>query len=287
MMPLRSDRLPLAPLLFLAILSLSAPIASAQDEPAVTGDGEAEPVEQRDTVVLLHGLGSSSDVWDEVVPFLAGTYRVFTYEMPGHGETATIPSPVLDEVTTHFASFLDLYDIENPYLVGHAMGGMVALRYAFAHPGDIRRVLVLDTAPKQLATQEEKEAVTRQLMDDYDRFVAGRFLNMSRIPDVTDRIVDQALRTDSATLVTLLMSSFDFDLSEELPRQAVPILVVGSELFFPDPDHAHDTLYAMGYDNARTIAFKRLDGCGHYAMLEMPTYLASIILAYFSDVHGH
>ena len=66
----------------------------------------------------------------------------------------------------------------------------------------------------------------------------------------------------------------------ELKRQSVPILVIGSDAFFPDPDHVKETLDQMGYADARTISFKTLPQVGHFAMLEQPSYLASVIIAY-------
>ena len=53
---------------------------------------------------------------------------------------------------------------------------------------------------------------------------------------ISEIIVDQALKTDSVTFTTLLLSSFDFDVSDQLYSLPVPMLVVGSELMFPAKD---------------------------------------------------
>jgi pimeloyl-ACP methyl ester carboxylesterase len=230
-------------------------------------------------IVLVHGLGSSAAVWDELVPYLQGC-EVWTYELPGHGSSPPLPGLTLSTAVEDLARFIAEHDIVYPSLVGHAMGGVIAMRYALDHPRDVKRLVVIDAAPKQLATPEQKMQITDGLTKDYDRFVARMFLNMSPRKDVTERVLDQALRTDSASFITLLMSSFDFDLTADLPGLTPPLLVIGSQLFFPDKDNVRSELDRMGFLLAPTINFKRLADIGHFPMLEQPAYLASIIRAF-------
>ena len=230
-------------------------------------------------LVLVHGLGSSAAVWDEVVPYLRSC-EVWTYELPGHGATPPQSGLTLAAAAEDLGRFIAENDILQPSLVGHAMGGLIAMRHALDHQDEVKRLIIIDAAPRQLATPDQKLRITDGLTRDYDRFVASLYLSMSPHEEITDRLVDQALRTDSASFITLLMSSFDFDMTEELSRQIVPILVIGSALFFPDAQTVRPTLDRMGYMQARTVAFKRMGETGHFPMLERPAYLASVIQAY-------
>jgi pimeloyl-ACP methyl ester carboxylesterase len=270
--------------IWMAGLLLITPLADAVAGPAEEVERELEGRGERE-IVLVHGLGSSAEVWDGVLPYLRGSHKVWVYELPGHGHTQPVRGATIDNLATDLGRFLQESDVAYPVLVGHGMGGLICMRYTFDNPADVRRLIVIDAAPKQLASDEQKSAISRQILEDYDQFVAIRYLNMSPYPDITDRIVDQALKTDSVTFVSLLMSSFDFDVTEELSRQAVPILVVGSHMFFPDPENAMAHLDAMGYAEARTISFKHVSHTGHFIMLERPVYLASIILAYCISRH--
>lgn len=246
--------------------------AAAQTDQLQPGRGERE-------IIFIHGLGSHAGVWDEVTP-LFSAFRVYTYEIPGHGTTPPLPGLTIDKTAADLGQYIEEHDIVYPVLVGHGMGGLIAMRYTFDHPADVRRLIVIDAAPVQLASAEQKAKVAQQLIENYDRFVASRYIEMSPYEQVADEIVDQALRTDSVSFINLLTSSFDFDLTDELPRQSVPILVIGSAFLFPDPETARQTLDAIGYHTARTISFKRLDKIGHYPMLEQPVYLASVIMAF-------
>ena len=250
----------------------------------VTGfGGSAVAQEQADPdyeIVLIHGLGGSAEIWDAVIPYLEETFRVWTFELGGHGRTQPSEHPSIVEEADRLRQFMNAEEINYPTLVGHGLGGMIALRYAIDFPADVHRLILIDTAPKQLASEEEKEAVARQLVEDYDQFVAARFLNMSPMKDVTDRILDIALRTDSASFISLLMSSFEFDVTGDLYRLPVPMLIMGSQLMFPDESSTTGLLELYGFGEARSLSFKRMPGTGHYMMLEKPVTTSSVLLSF-------
>jgi pimeloyl-ACP methyl ester carboxylesterase len=255
----------------------AAPPARGQDDDVAPGLREGRGERE---IVLIHGLGASAAVWDEVKPYLMGSMAVWTYELHGHGETQPMADPSVAREAEALAAFLRERDIVYPTLVGHGLGGMVAMRYTFDHPAVVYRLVVIDAAPRQLATEEEKRFVALSLLQDYDRFVAARYASYSPRDDISRRIVDMALKTHEATFIALLMSSFDFDLTDEMARQAVPILVLGSEMLFPAGSDTRTVLDQLGYGQARTVAFKRVAGAGHYVMLERPVHTASVLLAF-------
>ncbi|NCQ34464.1 alpha/beta hydrolase [bacterium] len=237
------------------------------------GQGEFE-------MVLIHGLGGNDTIWDEVAPYLMGTFNVFRFELAGHGQTQPIKNPSIAAEVKRLEQFIADNGVEYPTIVGHGLGGMIALQYALAHPADVHRLIVMDAAPHQLISAAEKSHVADLLMTDYDRFVASRYLQMSDNAAVTDEVVDMALRTDSATFISLLLSSFDFDVTERLDTLSVPLLIIGSEYMFPDPDLSRKVLVDLGWDNTRSLTFKRIEHAGYYMMLDRPVYTASVLLAF-------
>lgn len=248
--------------------------AQAEDqETVVEGRGEYE-------MVLIHGLGSSNDIWDGVAPYLMNTFKIFRFELSGHGQTLPIDDPTIAKEVERLSDFLLEQDILYPTLVGHGLGGMVALSFALDHPADIHRLILMDSAPRQLIDDAGKVAVTKQMLDDYDRFVAERYLNMSPDPDITEQVLDRALRTDSASFISLLMSSFDYDETTRLRGLSVPMLIIGSELMFPQADRNQEILDQIGFDAAPSLSFKRMGKTGHFMMLERPVYIASVLLAF-------
>ncbi len=263
------------PILALVLCLIGAGVVCAQPAPPqeIEGRGEME-------LVLIHGLGSSATVWDRIEPFLQGSFRVHRFELSGHGNTPTVPQATIADEVERLDEFLNDGDIILPILVGHGMGGMIALTYALDHPADVKRLVLMDTAPRQLVSQEMKAKITQEMLDDYDRFVASRYLAMSPDKEVTDEIVDQALRTDSASFISLLMSSFDYDETPRLRGLSVPTLVIGSDMMFPTAERSRAVLDAIGFASAPSLSFKRMARTGHFMMLEQPVYLASVIVAY-------
>ncbi|RKZ14832.1 hypothetical protein DRQ50_08350 [bacterium] len=258
----------------LMVLLLTAGFAGAQDDlPIFSADHDFE-------IVLIHDLGSRASVWDETTPFLMGTFDVHTFELTGHGTTQPVRSTSIDLEARRLDAFLDEQDIEYPTLVGHGLGGMIALRYTLDHPARIHRLVLVDSAPRQLATDEQKQETLKQLATNYGPTVAERFLNMSPNPDITDMLVDTALRTDSASYINLLKSTFDYDVTDELPGMSVPLFIVGSEMMFPSGENSQAILHGVGFGKARSLSFKHIAMSGHFIMIERPVYLASVLLAF-------
>ena len=228
-------------------------------------------------LVLIHGLGADRTVWERITPYLKNQFDLHVYELHGHGQTPALENPSLENEVAALRTWIEEQGLYYPTLVGHGLGGMIAMRYTFDHPADVKRLVVIDSAPKQLATAEQKDDIARRLLEDYDRFVASRYVSISPDETVNDRAVDMALRTDSATFASLLLDSFDWDVSDEISNQSVPMLVVGSQSFLPDAGYERQYLTMYGFADARALAFKRLEGTGHYCMLEKPTYLGSVI----------
>jgi pimeloyl-ACP methyl ester carboxylesterase len=251
--------------------------APGEDEPAwIEGRGENE-------LILIHGLGANVDVWRDLRPYLVNTFQLHEYELHGHGRTPPLPDATIETEAAALRRWIEDRGLLYPSLVGHGLGGMVAMQYAFDHPREVQRLVVIDTAPRQLAAPELKTRVAEALLEDYDRFVASRYIDTSGDPEINELAVDMALRTDSATFASLLLSSFDWDLSDELPRQSVPMLVVGSEFFLPQEGYERAFLEQYGFGKARALSFKRLAHTGHYCMLEKPALLASVILVYITQ----
>ncbi len=263
-------------LLLLGLILFSATTAASQESELLEGRGEFE-------MVLIHGLGSNNEVWDLIKPYLSGTFKVAVFELSGHGKTQPISDPTISKEVARLEQFIKDTGFAYPTLVGHGMGGMIALEYTLDHPVDVHRLIMMDSGPVQLASIDQKNDVAQQLLNNYDRFVAGRYSAMSPMPDITDQVVDAALKTDSASFISLLMSSFDYDKTQQLGSLTVPLLVVGSELLFPNPSQTKAILSQIGFSYARALSFKRIGKTGHFMMLERPVYTASVLLAFAVD----
>jgi pimeloyl-ACP methyl ester carboxylesterase len=112
---------------------------------AIREEGRGEPL------VLVHGAGTSSAIWRRTMPSLATRRRVIAPDLPGYGGSpAAGPGFALQQVTDHLVAGLEDAGVRGPYdLVGHSMGGAIAILLAARHPERVRRLVLV--APAGLA----------------------------------------------------------------------------------------------------------------------------------------
>jgi pimeloyl-ACP methyl ester carboxylesterase len=101
-------------------------------------------------LVLAHGFTASLDMWADQVPSLAKKYRVVTYDIRGHGASeapADLDQYDLWTCAEDQRALMDYLDIDEAYVGGLSMGGMIAMRFALKYPQRVRALLLCDTGP--------------------------------------------------------------------------------------------------------------------------------------------
>ncbi|WP_309133409.1 alpha/beta fold hydrolase [Cellulomonas sp.] len=119
------------------------------DVPAVTLSYALHGPADAPVVVLLHGMGAASDrsSWDRVVPLLAGDHRLVVPDLRGHGASPRPGSYALAEMADDVARLLDRLGVAGATVVGHSMGGVVAVVLAQARPDLVSALVVEDSSP--------------------------------------------------------------------------------------------------------------------------------------------
>jgi pimeloyl-ACP methyl ester carboxylesterase len=99
-------------------------------------------------IVILHGLLGSSRNWQTVGADLAGAGRVAALDLRNHGRSPHAPEMTCAAMADDVIAWLDAQRIERAVLLGHSLGGKVAMLLACRHPARVARLLVVDIAPK-------------------------------------------------------------------------------------------------------------------------------------------
>ena len=106
-----------------------------------------------DALLLLHGFtGSKLDFHDQLQWF-TDRHRVLVPDQRGHGESSNpgrSDAYSLDILADDLGGFLDALDVQRVHLLGHSMGGMVALRFALRYPRRLASLILMDTAAEPL-----------------------------------------------------------------------------------------------------------------------------------------
>ncbi len=127
------------------------------------GDPSAPPL------VLVHGGRDQMRSWDRVAARLAKTYRVIAFDLRGHGQSDWVSDGgygVMDHVYD-LTSLVDLLELERFTLVGHSLGGNIALRFAGMFPERIEKLVAIEglgPSPKMLV-ERQSQPLTERLRD--------------------------------------------------------------------------------------------------------------------------
>lgn len=118
--------------------------------------------------VLVHGFtGAKLDFRDQLSWF-GGERRVLAPDQRGHGESSNERPYTLDQLAADLLGFLDAMDLARVHLLGHSMGGMVAMRAALASPHRIESLVLMDTAAEPLAMfpAKARQAMAAKVLAD-------------------------------------------------------------------------------------------------------------------------
>jgi pimeloyl-ACP methyl ester carboxylesterase len=112
--------------------------------------GEGSPI------VILHGLFGSSDNWLSIAKVLSETHKVYTVDQRNHGQ-----SPHSDEfnypmMADDLKGFIEEHQIVNPIIIGHSMGGKVAMQFAVNNPAMLEKLIIVDIGPKAYPVHHDR-----------------------------------------------------------------------------------------------------------------------------------
>lgn len=138
-------------------------------------------------LVVLHGLLGSSRNWQGAGRDLATARRVWALDLRNHGQSPQAEPMDYDVMVEDVIGWLDQHGIEAVELMGHSLGGKVAMALACRHPQRARRLIVVDIAPKDYLSRAHRAefAAMHELRLDHLRSRAEAELRMeTRVPDL-------------------------------------------------------------------------------------------------------
>ncbi|MBR2961496.1 MAG: alpha/beta hydrolase [Alistipes sp.] len=188
-------------------------------------------------VVLLHGYLENMLVWEEFASLLYQKVRVVTLDLPGHG-ISEVKGDVhtMDYLADTVVAMLDALNIERAVLVGHSMGGYVALAAAERHPERLAGLVLLSSTPN--ADSEEKRenrrreiAIVREGKKDMLARMAPAMGfatdNRKRFADEIEDLTEIVRLTEDSGIVALLGGMIERrDQNEMLHNLALPQLFI-------------------------------------------------------------
>ncbi|MEU2063164.1 4-carboxymuconolactone decarboxylase [Streptomyces sp. NPDC013455] len=235
-------------------------------------------------LVLGPSLGTTWHMWDRQVPELAKQWRVYRFDLPGHGGAPAHPAVSVAELTTRLLATLDALGVQRFGYAGCALGGAIGIELALRRPERLASLAVVAASPRFGTADEfrQRGVVVRTnglepiARTAPDRWFTGGFAAAQ--PAITEWAVQMVRTTDPGCYIAACEALAAFDVRSELGRVGVPTLVlVGSDDQVTGPAEAR-TLVA-GIPDARLAV---VPGASHLVPVEQPAAVTDLLVHHFS-----
>ena len=237
------------------------------------------------TLVLVHGLGASTQVWRKVVGPLSENFRVIRYDLRGLGQSATPEPPYTwAKVVADLDALLDALELENVTLVGHSLGGALSLSYAGDNPPRVGAVIAVGAPGLQVPEGKERILANAELAEREGMAPVAERHAQAGMPQA----YQEAHPEERAAYVAMIGGSDprgyaaharlvgDVDVMAALPRIRVPALVIQGELDVVVPMEGVQRA-AAEIPDAKLVV---LEGIGHIVPTEAPEALVEQIRSF-------
>lgn len=224
-------------------------------------------------VILIPGLAASSDVWQGTVTAVPG-YRYHILQVAGFAGApvrGNASGKVVSGVADEIARYIVAKGLNRPVLVGHSMGGTIALMVASRRPGLIGKVMVVDITPQPAGFVGSTASGVRELADTLHGLASmpgGRRLIESAM-QMFGGVPAADRRSDTDVVARATHELALTDLTDDLRRIRAPLTVVYA-VPAPDQRAVVQASYEAAYRGKRDAKLIRVDGSGHMIMYDQP-----------------
>lgn len=228
-------------------------------------------------MVLLHGAGGSRLNWPGELRRLPGA-MVYTLDLPGHGRSSGQARDTIEGYAEDVVAFLDAAGIDQAVIVGHSMGGAIALTLALKHTSRVAGLALIATG----ARLRVAPAILEQIRSDFEGTldtITGYAWSPEAPPALTELGRQRLREAGPDVLLGDLTACDHFDVMERLGGIDVPTLVIAGFA-----DRLTPVKYARYL--AERISGAQLaivEGAGHMVMLEQPAEVAKVIQHFLKE----
>ncbi|MFH0515683.1 alpha/beta fold hydrolase [Streptomyces sp. M41] len=239
-----------------------------------------------DAPVLILGpsLGTTWHMWDRQIPELTQQWRVFRFDLPGHGGAPAYPAGSVGDLAERLLATLDGLGVQRFGYAGCALGGALGIELALRYPERIASLALIAASPRFGTADEFRQRgviVRTNGLDPIARTSPDRWFTTgfaAAQPAITEWAVQMVRTTDPGCYIAACEALASFDVRPRLAGVAVPTLVlVGSDDQVTGPAEAR-TLVA-GIPDARLAV---VPGASHLVPVEQPAAVTDLLVRHFS-----
>ncbi len=240
-------------------------------------------------IILLHGFCENHHIWDNITTRLSSKYRPLAIDLPGFGLSDPLPEKCnsLDDVADAIAEVLSKQNLGRAFVVGHSLGGYVALALVDLYPNLFQGVALVnsttysDSVDKKRTRDKVIAFISRQGVAPFvNQFVEGIFYQKDNFPEAFNTVKSMGISCTQEVLVRYTAMMRDRpDRTFLLEKPVPPVMVIAGK---------EDDIIPVGQSREMLDYLPEergvlLECCGHMAMYEQPEELYNSLIGFMDQ----
>lgn len=251
---------------------------------AYTDEGDGDK-----TLLFVHGLSSNLDSWKKNIKGLRSDFRTISIDLPGYGKSSRSKTDYsLAEYAGMLIDVVDQLNLKNVILVGHSMGGQIAMHSVIENPDAFEKLILIapagiETFTGQEATIMKTSYTPAMVVNTSDEQVLANYkMNFYSFPEDAQQMVDDRVAMKSAsdfpdyaeTVVNNIHAMLEEPVIDKISSIEMPVLMIfgKNDMLIPNkyfhPSQSIASLVETSKEKFQDIEVKIIDEAGHFVNFE-------------------
>lgn len=275
-------------LLVYSLFIISSLSTTAQDYPfKVVVIGKGEPI------LLFPGFACTGDVWDATVAELAKDYECHVFTFAGFGDVPAIEKPWLPKIKKGVVKYISENKLENAILIGHSLGGALALWMA-TESEFYKELIIVDALPSTGALMMPNfksdymvydspynKQVLAMNANDFEAMATQMANGMTKEKVYQEKIKDWMTIADRETYVYGYTDLLKLDLREDLAEINTPVTILAATE--PYGLEMAKSTYELQYKALNEYSIEFANGASHFIMYDQPQWFIENVKTALND----
>lgn len=239
-------------------------------------------------VLLLPGFTVPGESWNATVNQLKDNYEFHVVTLAGFGGKEPIEFPWLPKVNEALENYIEQQQLKNVTVVGHSLGGSMAIWLASRENNNIAKIVLVDALPASGALMIPNFKPENLVYDspfnkqqlamaenNFEQMAQGMSQGMSLNPDAQKQIKNWIISADRKTYVYGYTDYLKMDLREDLKNISIPVTIIAADK--PFGKEMVTKTYQSQYANLTKYDLIITDNSAHFVMFDKPEWFGEQI----------